>query len=222
MLGAMPSREERVVDRGAALGRRLVADLCAEAREARLSAGLGQHDVATSLGISVAQYSRIERGLSPDLTVALGARKCAVLGLRLSVRAYPEGDPIRDAASQALLERLHVRCHPSIAWRTEVTFPTPGDLRAWDATAVRPTFHVGVEAETRLRDVQALDRRLGLKERDGGMDRLILLVLDTRTNRSTIRAYADIFQGRFPVSQAVALQRLAAGEDPGGNALILL
>jgi transcriptional regulator with XRE-family HTH domain len=221
MLGGMGSRE-RAIDLGAARAREVLSRLPAEARKARLDSGLGQDVVAGALGISVAQYSRIERGLSPDLAIATAVRLFAVLGLDLSIRAYPAGDPIHDAAQVALLERLHVLCHRSIIWRTEVPFPFSGDLRAWDATAVCPAFRAGVEAETRIRDVQALDRRLALKERDGGMDRLLLLVLDSRANRSALRAGGSQLSLRFPVAGSRALELLGAGVDPGGNALILL
>jgi transcriptional regulator with XRE-family HTH domain len=217
----MGSRE-RAIDIGAARARKVLARLPAEARTARLSSGLGQSDVAAALNLSVAQYSRIERGLSPDLTISTAVRLFAVLGMDLTIRAYPSGDPIRDIAQAALLERLHARCHRSIIWRTEVPFPLAGDLRAWDATAVCAAFRAGVEAETRIHDVQALDRRLALKERDGGMDRMILLVLDSRTNRSALRASAGQLLLRFPVPGTRALELLAAGADPGGNALILL
>lgn len=184
--------------------------------------GLRQQDVADALGLSRSQYSRIERGQSPDLSIALATRLFAILGLELSVRAYPSGDPLRDAAHAALLERLRVRCHRSFRWRTEVPFPMPGDLRAWDATATSPVVRIVIEGETRLRDGQALDRKLALKERDGGMDRLILLVADTRSNREAIRAYGDILQARLQVPGRRALELLGAGLDPGGNALILL
>ena len=213
---------ERASDSGAARAREVLARLPAEARSARLTACLGQADVASALRMSVAQYSRIERGLSPDLTVATAVRLFAVLGLELSIRAYPGGDPIRDAAHAALLERLHACCHPSITWRTEVPFPMPGDARAWDATAVCPAFRAGVEAETRFRDIQALDRRLALKERDGGMDRVILLALDSRANRAVLRGSGSQLAIRFPVDGARALELLRVGVDPGGNALILL
>jgi hypothetical protein len=145
-----------------------------------------------------------------------------VLGYELAVRPYPAGDPIRDAAHVALLERLRVRCHRSLVWRTEVPLPLPGDLRAWDATISAEAFRAAVEAETRLRDLQALDRRLALKERDGGLDCLILLVLDTRANRAVVRAHADMLAMRFPVPGVRALELLGAGVDPGGNSLILL
>lgn len=217
----MGSRE-RSVDIGAARAREIRSRLMAEARAARLGAGLGQDDVAAALGISRSQYSRMERGLSPDLSIDRAARLFAVLGQELSMRTFPAGDAIRDVAHSKLLERLHAHCHRSFRWQTEVPFPIPGDLRAWDATAVCPTCRIGVEAETRLRDIQALDRRLALKERDGDMDRVVLLVLDSRSNRDVLRAHGDVLAGRFPVPGVRALELLGAGVDPGGNALILL
>ena len=47
------------------------------------------------LGIPVSQYSRIERGLSADLSIDMAVRLFAVLGMDLAIRAYPTGDPIR-------------------------------------------------------------------------------------------------------------------------------
>ena len=213
---------ERAIDLGAARGREILARLSAEARAARLAAGLSQTAIASALGISRSQYSRIERGHSPDLSVDRAARLFAVLGLDLAVRAYPSGDPIRDAAHHALLERLHVRCHHTFRWRTEVPLPIAGDLRAWDATATSAVVRIGVEAETRVRDGQAIDRKIALKERDGDMYRVILLVADTRANRRAVREYADALSARFPIPGVRALELLAAGVDPGGNALIIL
>lgn len=221
MLSPMGSRE-RAVDVGAASARVLLARLASEIRSARLQAGLGQLVAAEGIGISRSQYSRIERGLTPDLTIAMAARVLAVLGLALHVRTFPAGDPLRDAAQLALLERLRVHLHPSFRWATEVPLPIPGDLRAWDATASNPAVRIGVEGETRLRDLQAVERRIALKERDGGMDRVILLVADTRHDREVVRAHADGLATRFPVPGKRALELLRAGVDPGGNALILL
>jgi transcriptional regulator with XRE-family HTH domain len=217
----MGSRE-RAIDIGAARARDALARLPAEARSARLGAGLTQEFVANAIGLSRSQYSRIERGLSPDLSIRLASLLFAVLGYDLAIRPYPAGDAVRDEAHTALLQRLHALCHASLVWRTEVPFPIPGDLRAWDATITCPAWRDGIEAETRLRDLQALDRRLALKERDGGLDRMILLVLDSRSNRAIVRAHADALVGRFPISGDAALERLSVGADPGGNALILL
>src|SRR4029453_8828733 len=110
-------------------------------------------------------------------------------GLGLSNKAYPTGDPIRDRAQLALLERLRGRLHPSLRWRTEVPLPREGDLRAWDAEIRGPPparWRMRVEAETRITDGQALERKLGLKVRDDPGGHLILLVADTRANRRAL------------------------------------
>ena len=83
-------------------------------------------------------------------------------------------------------------------WRTEVPLLIPGDLRAWDATIARTGFVIGVEAETRLRDLQAAARRTNLKQRDGELDHVILLVADTRANRLALRLGAADLGGSVP------------------------
>lgn len=45
-----------------------------------------------------------------------------------------------------------------------------------------------VEAETVVDDVQALERRLALKKRDGRAEIVVLLLADTRRNRRAIAA----------------------------------
>ena len=89
-----------------------------------------------------------------------------------------------------------------------------------------PTGHdrilAAVEAETRPVDVQALDRKLALKERDGGADRVILLLADTRHNRALVAGPGASLRHRFPLDGRRALELLAAGVDPGMNALVLI
>jgi transcriptional regulator with XRE-family HTH domain len=152
----------------------MVGELMREARESRFGYGLSQDDVARAIGMSRSRYSRIERGLVPTVSLVTAAEMLAVVGLDLSVRTYPSGEPIRDAAHAALLERLRRLLHGSLRWRTEVPLPDPRERRAWDAVVsgrdAIGLWQMGVEAETRPRDLQALERRLALKERDGGVD----------------------------------------------------
>ena len=79
-----------------------------------------------------------------------------------------------------------------------------------------------VEAETRLRDWQALERRLALKLRDGSVDGLILLVWNTRGNQAALRALGSNVHTTFPVPGRRALELLGAGVNPGGSTLIVL
>lgn len=220
---------QRRADLGAERGITLVAMAGREFKAARLNAGLSQDDVSCAAGISRPQYGRIERARSPEVSLARLATIAAVLGLETSLRFFPAGDPVRDAGHVALLERLRARLHSSLAWRTEVPFPQAGDLRAWDATvagfqipAGRTRRRGAVEAETRPVDLQALDRKLALKERDGGADWVILLLANTRHNRSLLAGPGATLRARFPLEGRRALELLAAGVDPERNAIVLL
>ena len=81
---------------------------------------------------------------------------------------------------------------------------------------------IGLEAETRGRDSQALQRKLALKRRDGNVDHVILLMADTRHNRSFLRAAGEGLHRDFPIPGRIALERLSEGRDPGGSSIILL
>src|SRR5262249_24092604 len=130
--------------------------------------------------------------------------------------------PLRDAAHIALLDRLRARLHPSLRFQTEVPFPAVSDFRAWDAVIAGPGWRHGVEAETRPTDRQALERRLALKLRDGDVDSLSLLLLNSQYNRDFVRTHRSVLAERFPLARRRALQLLAGGVDPGMSAIILL
>lgn len=217
----MGSRE-RPVDVGAVRGRAMTATILGELRSARLDRGLGGVDVARAVGISRAQYSRIERGLTRSVSVEQASVLLSAVGLVLSVRAYPGGEPLRDAAHASLLDRLRALIHRTLRFRTEVPFPLPGDRRAWDAVIAGAAWRNGVEAETRPGDLQALERRLALKLKDGDVTSMTLLLLDSRHNRDFMRAHGDALRDRFPLPGRRALEFLGAGVDPQTNSIILL
>lgn len=213
--------KERAADRGRRDAALHLQELGRELREARVAAGLSQTIVARAAGISHASLSRVERGVAPTLALARLDVLAAVLGHRLSVRLYPVGLPLRDAGQIRLLERLR-SCLPStLAWRTEVPIPTPGDFRAWDASIGGSGWKAFVDAETRIRDVQALERRTALKRRDTRTDRVILLIADTRANRAVLRSLGGpLVDGALPGHAILAALR--AGRDPGGSGVVLL
>ena len=216
------SGRERRDDRARWLARAKLTELGHEIRQARLDADLSQAIAAASIGKSASAWSRLERGAAPQLPLAVLVRAAAVVGLELNVRAFPVGSPLRDRAHLELLERFRLLLACEVGWATEVPLPNAGDKRAWDALIRIGAVRIGVEAETRARDSQALQRRLMLKHRDGGVDHVILLLADTRHNRAFVRSAGAGFLAEFPVPGQVALERLAAGEDPGGSAIILV
>jgi transcriptional regulator with XRE-family HTH domain len=216
---AVPARrrtQDIAVDRARALRLELGRNL----RIARLDADLSLREIARATGISAPQGSRIERGVMNSVSIEQITRMGAAVGLDLSARLYPAGDPIRDAAHAALIERLRAHLHPSLTLLTEVPLPIPGDRRAWDAVIRGAAWQIPAEAETRPRDMQALDRRIALKLRDGGFEDVLLVLLDSAANRRLVRSGA--IPPRFSVNGRSALARLAEGRDPGGSAVLLL
>lgn len=177
--------------------------------------------VGHAIGTSHAKVGRFERSdvAYPDLEF-LGAY-CAVVGLDLVLRTYPAGDPIRDRAQLALLDRFRARLHRILRWRTEVPLGIEGDLRAWDAVIQGAGWRIGVEAETALDDVQAVERRLMLKRRDGQVDHVILLIADTRRNRRALAAAPASF-GDLPLRTREVLTALREGRDPVESGIVVL
>jgi hypothetical protein len=168
------------------------------------------------------QVGRIAQGRKDSLTISESTVLLAALGREISVRTYPLGDPVRDAGHLKLLERLRVRLHPRLIWRVEVPVVGGRDLRSWDAVISGAGWSIGIEAETRVRDVQALERRLSLKHRDGSVDALLLLLADTRHHRAVVRLAGEGLTATLPASGRRSLELLRVGARPEGNSLILL
>jgi len=190
-----------------------------------MGAGLSIRDVAAASGASHQQIMRFERGDLDRVSITAVGTWCAVVGLDFSIRAYPAGDPIRDRAQLALLERLRSRLHPILRWQAEVPLPIEGDLRAWDAEILgrEPNpWRARVEAETRIADGQALERRLGLKTRDDPVGHLILLVSDTRANRTALRVIQPGLRALLPLGTRAMLATLSIGRDPGAGGVVVL
>jgi transcriptional regulator with XRE-family HTH domain len=200
-------------------GRTLVAT---ELRTARIDRHLTQERVGAVAGMSRTQVSHAERGNLPSLTIEQAARLLAAVGLRLSLRAYPTVDPVRDAGQRAVLDAFRGDVSPGLGWAYEVPIPIHGALRAWDAVITGPHWRIAVEAETRPRDVQALQRRLQLKLRDSGIESAVLVLLDSRANRELLRVHGPALEATFPVTGREALSLLAAGRRPTGSAVILV
>lgn len=192
-----------------------------EIARGRRGAGLSQAEVGRACGLSRSVVARIEAGTRRRTTVEELACLGATVGLDVRLRCYPAGDAIRDAGQARLIERFRGRLHRSLGWSTEVPLPVPGDLRAWDALVSGPMWQIGVEAETVLDDVQAVERRLTLKRHDGDVDHVILLIADTPRNRRALAAAPAAFAG-LPLRTREVLTALREGRDPGGSGIVVL
>jgi transcriptional regulator with XRE-family HTH domain len=217
----MANRERRM-DRATRLMERDLRDVAAELRQARLRAGLTLESVGGVTGMTPSTILRHETARTPGITPDVLARHAAAVGLRARIRVYPEGAAIRDAAQIALIRRLRERLGTTVTWEFEVPIPIAGDLRAFDAVLTVAGGRVGLEFYTRLADVQAQLRQVHLKQRDAGLERVVVVLRATVANRQAIRAAAPAVIEAFPGSTRRVLAALEAGRLPETNGIVLL
>ena len=203
----------------------LVARTLAELRDHRVAAGLSQTTMAAELALSQPQLWRIEADQVADVTVTRLSEMASVLGYELSMGLHPFGDPIRDKGHQALAKRFEALLATSWKVTSETPLPLPGEQRAWDKLLrlrgeVRQL--VGVDLETRIRDIQALVRRTRLRERDGGVDAILIVLSDTATSRRLAGELRLALGADFGFPAREIVKALRAGKPLPGSGLILV
>jgi hypothetical protein len=216
----MPARE-RSVDAGSRRGLELNRKLGREVRGARRMAAVSQDTLGAAAGLSGSEVGRIERDEAPWLTVVHAARLLSILGLDLWVGAYPAGPPLRDAGHLRLLASFEARMPPSVRCMREWPIPDARDQRALDLFLEGLPLRTGVEAETMLDDVQALQRDINLKRRDAKLERMILLVRDSQRNRRILRS-TDALSRMMPLDTRAVMSALSRGRDPGADGIVIL
>jgi transcriptional regulator with XRE-family HTH domain len=221
MIQGMATRTSRL-EQGRAIGKQIRVSVGSEIRLARTGAGASLRDAGRRVGMSHSQFGRIERDALENVSIDQLSRACAAVGLKLVGRAIPGAGPAIDESQLALLKRFHVLLPDGTPMPTEVPLPIPGDLRAWDAMITLDGERIAIEAETRLTDIQALDRRCQLKLRDGLVDRLILLVNDTAHNRAMLHAHREALRATFPLDGRQIIPALRAGRTPEANGIVVL
>lgn len=209
-------------DDAARRGRRQLDEVVTDLRAARLAAGLSQAAVAHALHCSPQLLSVLERRVVEPRPIQL-ARWAAIVGLEVSIRAFPGGAPLRDAGQLRLLRRFRDAVGDAWNWRTEVPVASdPHDRRAIDAVLSQLPIRIGAEAIVRLTDAQAQIRSALLKQEASGVDRMILVAANTRHNRFAIRAAAPTLAPAFPLGARDTLRCLRAGELPPANGIVIV
>jgi hypothetical protein len=188
----------------------------------RLGSGASIRTAAAAVGMSETMFGRIERGQLRNVTVVQLATACSAVGLKLAGRPWPDGGGVRDAAHARLLQRLRSELPPGTPWRTEVGLPIAGDRRAWDAQFELEQVVVGIEAEVRLVDLQALERRISLKRRDSGIGLVILLVAKTSANRRHLADHRGTLRASFPLDTRAILRAIRASHPPPAGGIVVL
>ncbi len=219
---AVATKQTRA-DRGRTRGKEVVTKLVAELVQARRSAGLSQKQLASLAGWSQAGVSRFEHLENiTEISFIEVAIAASVLGKELGANLYPLGEPIRDRGHQALIGRF--RGLLSKAWNVVAELPLPGvgDLRAWDLVLRVTRCVVGVEAETRLRDVQSFVRRIRQRERDGGVDAIVIVLAESTHNRAILPQLLEALGAGYETSPRQLLAALREGTPLAGGGVVLL
>jgi transcriptional regulator with XRE-family HTH domain len=214
----------RAFDRGTQLARRHVREIADEFRERRLALGESQGHVADACQMSRVHYGQIENGQVPKLTILEVDRIASVLGLAPSIRLYPAGPAVRDAGQLLRLQAFLDHVRPPLSYRIEVPLPSRDDRtdqRAWDAVLYGGGGRTAIELEMRLRDIQALVRRVDLKRRDDPMDSFLLLVADTRANRRILAEFAGMFVDLPRLRPSAVRAALQSGSHPGTGIVLV-
>lgn len=150
----------------------------------------------------------------------------SVLGMELSLNLHPIGDPIRDAGQQALGRRFDALVGP--AWRStaETLLPGQGELRAWDRLLrlldQTERYLVGVDLETRVRDIQDLVRRTRARERDGQTDAILIVLSDSATNRRLVAQLREALGADYATSARLIFRALREGRPLPGSGVVLI
>lgn len=201
---------------------RAALDLGAELLHARRALGARQSDVGAAIGISGAAVSRRERGLVGRVPGGDLAAHAAAVGLRLSLKLYPTGMGVRDAAQARHVAALVARLGNAWKVRLEAPMPAPGDLRAVDVLLIGARATIAVEVITRLSDIQAQVRAAQLKTRDIGATRLVLAVAGSRGNRRELGMARGTLVASFEMDSRRLWADLTAGRDPGRDGILVV
>jgi transcriptional regulator with XRE-family HTH domain len=191
-------------------------------RTARHILNLTLAQVGAAIGVSKSEISRRELGRSRRLTGEKLAVHAAAVGLKLSVKLWPVGGGVRDAAQARYIAAFTARIGRRWTVRLEAPIPIAGDLRAVDVLLSNAAARIAVEIITRLTDLQAQVRAAQAKARDIGATRLIIVVGATHANRNVLRELRPALVEAFDLDTRRLLAELAAGRDPGRDGIVLV
>ena len=216
----MPVRE-RAVDEGTRKGRQLNLMIGAEVRTGRLMAGVSQDALGAAANLSGSEVCRIERGEAPWLAVVQASRLLRASAWIYGPRPILRGRRFAMPGTSGFSLTSKLVCRPPSNVFAEWPIPGDRDRRALDILLRGLPRRTGVEGETNLHDIQALERDINGKRRDAEIERMILLVRDSKRNRDILRE-ADALRRSFPHDTRAMMAALCRGRDPGADGIVVL
>jgi transcriptional regulator with XRE-family HTH domain len=214
---------QRPGDIGAEDAQELLAEARRELRLHRRAAGLSIEAAARRAGMSATRFGDLERGKVTSPGFESMCRAARAVGLKPTFRLYATGENVVDAGQLPTLARLEAKLAPSLRMTREVGLPIRGDLRAWDARITDGRATLSLDAEARLDDLQAVARRVALKQRDDPDAGVAILVLNkTAHNRRVLAEHREALRAQFPLDGWAILRELRAGRIPKAGGIVLI
>jgi hypothetical protein len=157
-----------------------------------------------------------------SISVVELSEMASVLGIELSVGLHLVDDGLNDAGQHGLSRRF--RSMLASAWHVvaELPLPGPAELRAWDLFLRLDDHRVGIELESRLRDIQALVRRIRLRERDGGVDAIVIVLADSAANRRLVAQLREALGSAYSTPPRAILRALRLGQPLPASGVVLV
>ena len=212
--------------RGRRRGQMLAARAGTELTTARVEAGLSIVNLAREAGLSKSALSRLLAGEVSDLGVIQLSEVASVLGFEISLELHPIGDPIRDKGQLAVARRFEALLSEASEQTDEMLLPGAGEQRAWDKllelSGADPPYRVGVDIETRVRDIQALTRRTRGREREGEVDAILVVLSDSATNRRLVDELRASLGPAYATSPRAIFSALRLGRRLVGSGVVLV
>ena len=201
-------------------------------REIRIHLGLRQADVAGESGVGQRTISEIELGRLEHVRLRTLRKVADALDVRIAMDAWWRSgriDHLLDRGHAALVEHV-ARSLRADGWtvRVEVTFNEVGERGSADLVAWHPIERalLIVEVKTRIDDTQEATSTFSKKvrilppllAREEGWDALtvgrVLVLADTRMNRTHLRDHAATFDAIWPARTAAVRRWLRRPRRP--------
>lgn len=175
--------------------------------------------------VSWATWTAVERG-HPGASLSTLCAIGEAVGIDLVVRAYPGAPPsLRDTGQLELARAIVDQAHAS--WQSEIELMVGPHGRAIDLAGFGPTEILAMEIERMVVDFQAQYRRANekremLSARHQRPVRLVLVIEDTRRNRTAIAPHLDLITQVLPAGSREVLRALRLGHPLGRDGVMWL
>ncbi len=137
--------------------------------------------------------------------------------VRIDSGSTSDRNGLRDGGQQALISRFAGNLSINYVQNREVPFPNVHDLRSWDMVLRLGDYLIGVEAETRVRDIQELVRRVRQRERYTRASTKSSSVLsDSAHNRALAGQLREALGQEYGIAPATLLNSAAVRPAPTG------